>query len=278
MKQPVSNELVADFAVMSYELIYGWLDALEARHLADLTRPELTRAIRALSVRYVEQRQQLTTRSPLDSAGKRAAFGLFYAPLHFLTVQAIVQALDAATPTPARVVDLGCGTGVCSAAWALACAPTVPTIEGLDLHPWALDEARWNWRTLGLRGRAVRGDLLTAARRLVRDRKGHSLAGTGIIAGWAVNEVDATTRAALLTTMGEVIERGASVLLIEPLARGVAPWWTEWCEQLAPLGARALEEKFDVALPPLLEALGAAAGFPPRVLGARILFAKGKRG
>src|SRR6185503_19840169 len=61
----------------------SWLRALEQRHLANLTRQEFTRAVRALSARYVERRGQLPDRSLLDSAGKRAAFALFYAPLHF---------------------------------------------------------------------------------------------------------------------------------------------------------------------------------------------------
>src|SRR5215208_4662224 len=70
-----------------------WLAALEERHLADLTRPELTRALRALSSCYVERRDKLTSGAALDGAGKRAAFALFYGPLHFLTVSAVVRAL-----------------------------------------------------------------------------------------------------------------------------------------------------------------------------------------
>src|SRR5258708_12196032 len=73
--------------------IEGWLAALEARHLASLTRPELTRALRALSSCYVERRERLTSGAALEGAGKRAAFALFYGPLHFLTVTALVRAL-----------------------------------------------------------------------------------------------------------------------------------------------------------------------------------------
>jgi methylase of polypeptide subunit release factors len=125
--------------------------------------------VRALSVRYVERRGQLPTRSPLDSAGKRAAFGLFYAPLHMLTVDAAVAAV-AAGARPTHIIDLGCGTGVCSAAWALRVPEPHPTIDGFDLHPWALEEARWNWRTLALRGRAVKLDAVTALERAVAGR------------------------------------------------------------------------------------------------------------
>ena len=55
-----------------------------------MTRSEFLKAIRALSARYVERRGALPDRSPLDSAGKRAAFAGFYAPLHFLTVRAVI--------------------------------------------------------------------------------------------------------------------------------------------------------------------------------------------
>jgi methylase of polypeptide subunit release factors len=47
----------------------------------------------------------------------------YLGPLHFLTVREVVRALRAADPAPARVVDLGCGTGAAGAAWALAASP-----------------------------------------------------------------------------------------------------------------------------------------------------------
>src|SRR6187549_2639335 len=143
-----------------------WLAALEERHLANLTKQEFTRAVRALSARYVERRGQLPDRSPLDSAGKRAAFALFYAPLHLLTAELALSRMDVRTDLTA-LVDLGCGTGVCGAAWALL-HETAPSLTGVDNNAWAIDEARWNWRTMGLRGQAVRGDLLTTARGLLR--------------------------------------------------------------------------------------------------------------
>ena len=100
----------------------AWLAALEARHLADLTFPEVSRALRALSSTYVERRERLGEGAALAGAGKRAAFALFYAPLHYLLVREIVRALPAATTGPATLVDLGCGTGAAGAAWASASA------------------------------------------------------------------------------------------------------------------------------------------------------------
>ena len=68
-----------------------WLVALEERHLADLRVPEVTRALRALSSAYVERRHKVAAGAALDSAGKRAAFALFYAPLHYLAIAHIVS-------------------------------------------------------------------------------------------------------------------------------------------------------------------------------------------
>ena len=92
------------------------------RHLADLTMSEVARALRALSSCYVERRAKLAEGGALSSAGKRAAFALFYGPQHFLITQAILDALPPATENITNVVDLGCGTGSAGAAWALAAA------------------------------------------------------------------------------------------------------------------------------------------------------------
>src|SRR4051794_3864334 len=121
------------------DIFADWLTALEARHLADLRVPEVTRALRALSSAYVERRHKVASGSTLDSAGKRAAFALFYAPMHFLAVRHVVRALDAAQPVPSTILDLGCGTGAAGAAWAVE-AGGAPAVTGIDRHPWAVEE------------------------------------------------------------------------------------------------------------------------------------------
>ena len=122
----------------------GWLDALPARHTGAMTRPEFLKAIRALSTRYVERRSAIADRSPVDRAGKRAAFALFYAPLHFLTARGIVQALGLATEPIDTIVDLGCGTGAAGLAWATALTRR-PAILSVDASPAArpLELGRW---------------------------------------------------------------------------------------------------------------------------------------
>jgi hypothetical protein len=92
-----------------------WIAALEAKHLAELTFPEVSRALRALSSTYVERRQKLAAGAALSGAGKRAAFALFYGPLHHLLLAHIVDGLPEATANVETLVDLGCGTGASGA-------------------------------------------------------------------------------------------------------------------------------------------------------------------
>src|SRR4026209_95196 len=103
--------------ISTMDVFHDGMTALEARHLADLRVPEVTRALRALSSAYVERRRQTMARAgghvhgALDTAGKRAAFALFYAPLHFIAVSEVIRARGAHTVPPKTIIDLGCGTG-----------------------------------------------------------------------------------------------------------------------------------------------------------------------
>src|SRR5688572_7522292 len=99
----------------------AWIAALDQRHFADLTAPEVGRALRALSSCYVERRSRLAEGGALDGAGKRAAFALFYAPLHFLATAHVLRELGDAGGVR-EIIDLGCGTGAAGAAWAHAAA------------------------------------------------------------------------------------------------------------------------------------------------------------
>jgi hypothetical protein len=247
-----------------------WLTALHNRHVAPLRPQEFTRALRALSARYVERRNVLVDRSPLDSAGKRAAFAAFYAPLHFFTVGEVAGALHADTLPIDRLVDLGCGTGVASAAWALSLRQPA-RILGSDTSGWALDEARWNWRQLSVRGRGERRDFVSEASALA-ERAATEIRATGIVAGWSANELPGDARDRLLRALLAVANRGAAVLVIEPLARSATPWWDGWAQAFIGAGGRADEWKFDVALPPALAKLDESAGFNREGLGARSLW------
>lgn len=245
----------------------AWLEALQQRHRSALTTAEFLKAVRALSARYVERRSTLGERSPVDSPGKRAAFAAFYTPLHLITVRAIVRALGA--PSPRRIVDLGCGTGAASAAWALeAAAP--PHLLGIDRDPWALEEARWNWRQLGLRGETRRGDVLRTCERMLQQRS--LIAGTGVVAAWSLNELADEARARLLPLLLELARRGAALLIVEPLAGAATRWWPEWDTAWRAEGGRSDSWRFDPELPPSLRALDESAGFRRDALTAKSLW------
>ena len=244
----------------------SWLAALEQRHLANLTRSELTRALRALSSVYVERREKISSGAALDSAGKRAAFALFYGPLHFLTIDAVVRALGANEAPPETIVDLGCGTGVGGAAWALACDRR-PRVRGIDRNAWAVAEANWTYNQLGLRGRATIGDV-------ARDKRVAPSPGSGILLAYTVNELPDAPRAALLETLASARNRSA-ILIVEPIAKRDKAWWPAWVTRLGREGARADEWRFPATLPSSLAQIARSAGLDPRELTARTIYRAG---
>jgi hypothetical protein len=229
----------------------------------------VTRALRALSSTYVERRirggrDAGAVRGALDGAGKRAAFALYYGPLHFLAVHAIVHALGAWTArgATATILDLGCGTGAAGAAWAVASAASA--VHGFDRHPWAVEEARWTYRHFGLDGRATRSDLS----RLPPPRD-------GLIAAYILNELSGDHRIGLARRLAERAAGGERLLIVEPIARSVAPWWDGLAASFLHVGARVDEWRLPIRLPPLLERLDTATGLDHRVLTARSIYSPG---
>jgi len=240
----------------------SWLQALEARHLANLRFAEVTRALRALSSAYVERRRDGGPRAALDSAGKRAAFALFYAPLHFIATTCVVQSLEAESPAPNQILDLGCGTGVAGAAWALASGST-PGISGIDRHPWAVEETRWTYAQLALRGRASTGDI--PARPRIKP-------GDAIVAAYVLNELSDPARRTLEDTLGRLASEGVRALVLEPISRQAVPWWNSTAERLQSAGFRADEWRFDIERPALVQKLDEASGLDHRTVTLRSLY------
>jgi hypothetical protein len=240
----------------------SWLAALEKRHLADLTFPEVRRALQALSSLYVERRHRLQPGAALDTAGKRAAFALFYGPLHFLLVREVVRRKTGGSPPPSRIVDLGCGTGAAGAAWALAVGGR-PRLTGIDRSRWAVSEARWTYRTLDLRGEARRGEL-PQARFPERD--------AGLVAAFTLNELDRDSREAMLDRLLLASRRGATVSVVEPVARTTTPWWGKWKDAFSRRGGTADTWRFPSDLPETLRRLDRAAGLDHRELTGRSLW------
>lgn len=241
-----------------------WLEALERRHLATLSFPEVRRALQALSSLYVERRGKLGTGAAFDGAGKRAAFALYYGPLHFLLVREIVRALGAQGRGPRTVVDLGCGTGVAGAAWALESGARV---VGVDRNGWALEEARRTLRDLRLEGSFRRGDAV--------DVPGPG-PGTGIVAAFCVNELEGKDRDLLRERLLGAASAGSPVLVVEPVAKSPVPWWGAWSEAFREAGGRDDLWRFRLELPALVVKFDRAAGLDHRELTGRSLWIPGK--
>jgi len=239
-----------------------WISALESRHFRDLTFPEISRALRALSSAYVERRRKLSEGAALSGAGKRAAFALFYGPLHFLLVHHIVNALPHATAPFETLIDLGCGTGASGAAWASACAKP-PRVFGIDRHPWAIAEASRTYADFAIESR-VRQDDLTSARL----PKGPS----SLLAAFTINELSDQSRETMLARLLDRAAHGDRVLVVEPLAGFVAPWWNRWREAFASAGGRADEWRVRAELPEIVAKLDRAAGLNHREITGRSLW------
>ena len=245
----------------------AWIDALEARHQADLTFTEISRSLRALSSTYVERRHGLREGAALTGAGKRAAFALFYGPLHYLLTQQVVRALPGAAAAAPWLVDLGCGTGASGAAWASECREH-PQVLGVDRHPWALAEAARTYRRFGLRARTRQADMATSAL-----PKSPAL----LLAAFTVNELPDEGRRALLPRLVARASRGDRVLVVEPLSGAVAPWWPEWRDAFLRAGGRADQWRVRVDLPPIVAKLDRATGLDHRELTGRSLWLTGER-
>ena len=225
----------------------------------------MTRALRALSSCYVERRQKLESGAALDGAGKRAAFALFYGPLHFITLSEVLRALDAGSRCPKTILDLGCGTGVGGAAWAIACG-RMPAVQGTDRSAWAVAEANWTYQQLRVRGRARAGDLTRSP--------DHPITGSpdeSILLAYTANELPDQARSSLLQRLTTAATGGTGILVIEPISKRDRPWWPEWAAALTKEGAREDEWRFPASLPPAVRQFAKSAGLDPRELTARTL-------
>jgi len=243
----------------------AWFAALEARHRANLSFQEIRRALQALSSLYVERRGALASGAVFDGAGKRAAFALYYGPLHFLLVREVVRALGAAQPPVQRLLDLGSGSGAAGAAWALECRPR-PLVAAVDQEGWAISETKWTLGCLGLRGRVSRANLSLAPL---------PAPPAAVLAAFALNELDDAARERLLPRLLEAGRNGSQVLIVEPLARRALPWWSAWAQAFQGVGGREDEWRFAVELPETLALLDKAAGLDHRELTGRSLWLAG---
>jgi SAM-dependent methyltransferase len=238
-----------------------WLTGLETRHLADLRFADVSRSLRAVSSAYVERRSRIADGAVLGGAGKRAAFALFYGPLHFLLVRHIVSALPRRSGCPATLVDLGCGTGAAGAALADVLG-TYLSVIGIDRHRWALGEAAQTYRQFGISSRTRLGDVAS-----MKLPHGPAL----FVAAFTINELEDAGRERVVRELVDLAAQGSRLLIVEPLARFVAPWWERWAEAVVRAGGRADEWRFRAELPPIVAKLDRAAGLNHRELTGRSL-------
>jgi len=222
---------------------------------------ELRKGVQALSTFYVQERKRLGGSKIFSSLGKRAAFELYYAPRHFYLLREILRGLGQPVP-PGRLFDLGCGNGICSAAWASLCQ-SAPKIVARDISSHAVDQAKVLYRALDLRANVGRGSVL---------KMPDVGAGDILVLGFVVNELSQSDRQSLKRLLLNRVRKGSGLLLIEPLAKTPSRWWEEWVGAFPKEKAREDMWKFSVDLPTAVFDLGKAAGLRPAQLGARSLY------
>src|SRR5262249_34773481 len=129
-------------------------------------------------------------------------------------------------------------------------------------HPWAAEEARETYRLFRLQARTRVED---AAKASFPER-------TAVVAAFTVNELDPPARDRLLPRILTHAAQGNRVLIVEPLAGFVAPWWAEWQRGFLSGGGHANEWRVRTPLPPIVEKLDRASGLNHREITGRALW------
>ena len=232
------------------------VDALYARHTRELRVPEIRRALQALSTIYVQRRDKLQAGLALHGAGKRAAFALYYAPLHIFCLRAIFAQLPLGACR--RLVDAGCGTGAASIAYAQTWG-TPAEVLGLDANDWALQEATYTWRLANLR---ARGQRCTQLHRCLRPTD-------SVLLAFVANELDEGGRNALLATLVAGVQQA---VVVEPIATRAAPWYPQWEHAFVQAGGRSDVWHLRLHMPERWRVLDHAAGMRHETVKLRSLY------
>jgi trans-aconitate methyltransferase len=183
-----------------------------------------------------------------------------------LIVREVVQRLEADAARQSVLVDLGCGTGASGAAWA-AQDSTFRQVVAIDRSPWSIAEASRTYRHFGVSARTRQDEMASAA----------WPPGAALLAAFSVNELPGDSRDRLLQRFLDRAGRGDAILVVEPVARSIAPWWGAWQAAFAAAGARSDEWRFRTELPDIVAKLDRAAGLDHRELTARSLWMPGQK-
>jgi hypothetical protein len=141
-----------------------------------------------------------------------------------------------------------------------------PRIVGIDRNPWAAAEAASTYRAFQLSSRTITGDVARVRWEAKR---------AAFLAAFVLNELPDADRARLVERLVGRAETGDPLLVIEPLAGFVAPWWRELQRVVEARGGRSDEWRFHPALPDIVARLDSAAGLNHREITGRSLWISG---
>ena len=96
--------------------------------------------------------------------------------------------------------------------------------------------------------------------------------GDAIVAAYVLNELADTTRERVERSLFAAVDRGARVLIVEPIARSITPWWDDMAARVLLRGGRSDEWRWSIELPSILKVLDKAAGLDHQELRCRTLF------
>src|SRR5262249_36058195 len=95
--------------------------------------------------------------------------------------------------------------------------------------------------------------------------------GEGVIAAYAVNELEDGPRNAMRERLLAAAKAGSRIVVIEPIAKRPFRWWPAWEKAFTQAGGRAHAWRFPAVLPERMKLLDKAAGLDHRELTARSL-------
>jgi len=178
------------------------------------------------------------------------------------------------------------------AARAISGAPSLKII-GADRSGFALEEAEATYRHFGLKAEARRIDLGQGAggggtvMRIGRAPAGGDSDGSSrrkkpagamrgddaVLLAFTLNEIGDAARERLLSELAGTEGTSRPLLVVEPVSRKIAPWWTRWERALGEeaLSVHSLELRKRIELPAWIASMDDAAGLDHRELTARVL-------